>query len=87
VASHTQDGRIPRVVHRRHRHHVYIGRGSKWGNPFKIGREGDRAEVIAIYERHVRDERSDLLAALHGMVSAAAARRCSATATSSRDGG
>ena len=28
---------------------VYIGRGSKWGNPFKIGKDGNRAEVIAKY--------------------------------------
>jgi hypothetical protein len=26
---------------------VYIGRGSPWGNPFVIGKDGDRAEVIA----------------------------------------
>ena len=25
----------------------YIGRGSKWGNPFRIGPDGDRATVIA----------------------------------------
>lgn len=25
---------------------VRIGRPSKWGNPFRIGRDGDRAEVI-----------------------------------------
>jgi hypothetical protein len=25
---------------------VYIGRPSKWGNPFIIGQDGDRAEVI-----------------------------------------
>jgi hypothetical protein len=30
---------------------VYIGRGSKWGNPFRIGLDGDRAAVIAKYER------------------------------------
>ena len=30
---------------------VYIGRGSKWGNPFRIGPDGDRAAVIAKYER------------------------------------
>ena len=29
---------------------VYIGRGSKWGNPFRIGIDGDRAAVIAKYE-------------------------------------
>jgi len=26
---------------------VYIGRGSKWGNPFMIGKDGNRAEVVA----------------------------------------
>lgn len=28
---------------------VYIGRPSKWGNPFVIGRDGSRADVIAKY--------------------------------------
>ena len=28
---------------------VYIGRPSKWGNPFVIGRDGDRGEVIEKY--------------------------------------
>jgi len=35
---------------------VYIGRGSKWGNPFRIGRGGDRATVIAKYERRLADQ-------------------------------
>ena len=35
---------------------VYDGRGSKWGNPFVIGRDGDRATVIAKYERWLRDQ-------------------------------
>ena len=30
---------------------VYIGRGSKWGNPFIIGRDGDRKEVICLYRQ------------------------------------
>lgn len=30
---------------------VYIGRPSKWGNPFAIGKDGDREEVIAKYRR------------------------------------
>lgn len=42
---------------------VYIGRGSKWGNPYVIGREGDRATVIAKFERYLRS-RADLLRAL-----------------------
>lgn len=33
---------------------VYIGRPSKWGNPFHIGKDGNRAQVIKKYERHVR---------------------------------
>lgn len=42
---------------------VYIGRGSKWGNRFVIGRDGDRATVIAKYERWLADQH-DLLRAL-----------------------
>lgn len=33
---------------------VYIGRGSKWGNPFKISSLVTRAQVIASYERYVQ---------------------------------
>lgn len=29
---------------------VYIGRGSPWGNPYRIGHDGDRDEVIRKYE-------------------------------------
>lgn len=32
---------------------VYIGRGSKWGNPFVIGKDGDRNEVCDKYERYL----------------------------------
>ena len=35
---------------------VYIGRGSKWGNPFRIGADGDRATVIAKHESWLRDQ-------------------------------
>ncbi|MGB6176113.1 MAG: DUF4326 domain-containing protein [Methylocella sp.] len=35
---------------------IYIGRGSKWGNPFRIGPDGDRAAVIAKYERWLADQ-------------------------------
>ena len=39
------------VVHcKRARYDVYIGRPSKWGNPFAVGRDGTRAQVIARYE-------------------------------------
>jgi hypothetical protein len=47
----------PDVVHcKRARYDVYIGRPSKWGNPFQIVRDGARAEVIARYERWVGDQ-------------------------------
>ena len=39
---------------------VYIGRGSKWGNPFKIGRDGNRHEVIVQYKIYILD-RPDLI--------------------------
>lgn len=32
---------------------VYIGRPSKWGNPFVIGRDGNREEVIKKYKEYV----------------------------------
>ena len=33
---------------------VYIGRGSEWGNPYKIGVDGTRNQVIAKYEDMIR---------------------------------
>ncbi|RSM68963.1 hypothetical protein DL991_40905 [Amycolatopsis sp. WAC 01375] len=42
----------PLVVHcKRDRYDVYIGRGGKWGSPFKIGTHGTREQVIARYEQ------------------------------------
>ena len=32
---------------------VYIGRGSPWGNPFKIGEHGTRDEVCDRFEREI----------------------------------
>ena len=32
---------------------VYIGRPSKWGNPFIIGKHGTREEVINKYEAYI----------------------------------
>lgn len=40
----------PFVVHcKKQPYDVYIGRGGRWGNPFKIGQHGTRAEVIEKY--------------------------------------
>jgi hypothetical protein len=63
VPAHVQLG-APRVVHcKRERHHVYIGRPSKWGNPFAVGRDGARAECIELYELYLL-ENEQLMAAL-----------------------
>lgn len=35
---------------------VFIGRPSKWGNPFVIGRDGTRAEVIEKYARWIAQQ-------------------------------
>ena len=50
----------PRVEHvknvnRQSPHVLYIGRGSKWGNPYKLGRDGDRKEVIEKYQSYLLD--------------------------------
>jgi len=42
---------------------VYIGRRSKWGNPFIMGPDGTRAEVIAKFEEWIM-EQPELLADL-----------------------
>jgi len=55
------------VVHcRREPYDVYIGRASfrrghrlvasKWANPFREGRDGDRGEVVAKYEDWLRSQ-------------------------------
>ena len=35
---------------------VYIGRGSKWGNPFRIGDHGDREDVIEQYREWIQTQ-------------------------------
>lgn len=35
---------------------VYIGRGSKWGNPFMIGVDGDRKNVIEKYYSYIKNK-------------------------------
>lgn len=44
-----------RVVHcKKERYDIYIGRPSKWGNPFRSGRDGTREQAIEKYERYIR---------------------------------
>jgi hypothetical protein len=43
-----------KIVHcQRESYDVYIGRGSKWGNPYKIGVDGTRGEVIEKYRDYI----------------------------------
>jgi hypothetical protein len=42
---------------------VLVARPSRWGNPFLIGRDGGRAQVIAKYEEWIKGQ-PDLLAQL-----------------------
>lgn len=46
--------RKPEVVHcrRSHAQFAYIGRPSVFGNPFVIGKDGDRDEVIAKFREY-----------------------------------
>jgi hypothetical protein len=48
---------MTRVVNcRKEYYQVYIGRGSKWGNPYVIGPDGTREEVIQKYEADIIDK-------------------------------
>jgi hypothetical protein len=47
---------------RNEKYDVYIGRGSKWGNPFIINKDGNRAEVIRKYREYAKKfSREELL--------------------------
>jgi hypothetical protein len=56
---------MPKVLNKRTctpeeaRDAVYIGRPTVWGNPYEIGRDGTRQEVIEKYRRRV-EARPDL---------------------------
>lgn len=46
-----------KVVHcKKERYDIYIGRPSKWGNPFIIGKDGTREEVIKKYELWIKKQ-------------------------------
>ena len=50
---------ITKVVHcKKEKHDVYIGRGSIWGNPFHIGKDGTRNEVISKYKKYILGDKS-----------------------------
>lgn len=54
-----------KVVHcKKEKFDVYIGRPSKWGNPYTIGKDGTREEVIKKYMTWFQ-EQPDLIKSLH----------------------
>lgn len=55
---------MPVVHNKREKYDVYIGRPSKWGNPFTIGKDGTREEVMDKYEDWI-PEQPELMASLH----------------------
>ncbi len=43
-----------KVVHcKKEPYDVYVGRPSKWGNPYIIGRDGSREEVVRKYRDYI----------------------------------
>jgi len=57
-----------RIVHcKKEPYDIYIGRPSKWGNPFTIGRDGTRDEVIEKYRQWIRTQ-PQLISALPELV-------------------
>jgi len=45
---------ITTVVHvKKSDYDVYVGRPSKWGNPFVIGKDGNRDEVIEKFRNYI----------------------------------
>lgn len=55
----------PTVVHcKKSPYDIYIGRPSKWGNPFQLGRDGTRAQVIGYYKQWIKNQPA-LMASLH----------------------
>jgi RNA recognition motif-containing protein len=54
VVPQTTNRRKTQVVHCKKSHYdVYIGRPSDWGNPFVIGKDGDRTDVIQKYRNWI----------------------------------
>jgi hypothetical protein len=48
---------MPRVFNRRANNvppgAVYVGRPTKWGNPYKVGPDGDHAEVVRKFRAYI----------------------------------
>ena len=50
---------MPNIYNKRHTYPadaIYVGRPSRWGNPFRAGKDGTRDEVIAKFEAYALDK-------------------------------
>jgi hypothetical protein len=59
---------------------VYVGRGSPWGNPFKIGEDGDRDAVCDRFEQAVLPTLDVAFLRGKNLICFCAPRRCHADA-------
>ncbi len=60
-----------KIVHcKKENYDIYIGRPSKWGNPFVVGKDGTRKEVIEKYKKYILSNKKliDSLDELDGKV-------------------
>ena len=65
-----------KIVHcKRDKYDFYVGRGSKWGNPFSIGIDGTRDEVIEKYHQWILTQ-PHLLNSLHELKGKTLACHC-----------
>lgn len=51
---------MPKVLNKRDfkispENSVYVGRPSKWGNPYKVGRFGTNEEVVKLYKEYLNN--------------------------------
>lgn len=54
----------PLVVNsKRESYDIYIGRPSKWGNPFVLGKDGNRQQVVEKFEKYIKTK-PELMASL-----------------------
>lgn len=68
---------MTKVVHcKKEPYDVYIGRPSKWGNPFVIGKDGTREDVVRKYREWVINQ-PELMNSLHELKDKTLACWCS----------
>lgn len=48
-------------IKNKEKYDVYIGRPSKWGNPFVVGRDGKRGECVDLYRDWILNGRGKYL--------------------------